>query len=48
MNLSKFVADDVELFKALLRDVFTCSEPRSQVYNTLEKELHRIIKERSF
>jgi len=47
MNLSKFVADDVELFKALLRDVFTCSEPKSVTYNVLEKELHRLIKEAS-
>lgn len=31
MNLSKFVADDVDLFKALLRDVFTCNEPKSAV-----------------
>jgi len=30
MNLSKFVADDVELFKALLRDVFVGNEPKSE------------------
>lgn len=47
MNLSKFVADDVELFKALLRDVFSCAEPKSVVYGQLEKELHRLIKEAS-
>lgn len=47
MNLSKFVADDVELFKSLLRDVFTSAEPKSAVYKQLEADLHKQIKEKS-
>jgi len=48
MNLSKFVADDVILFIALLKDVFTCSEPKSQKHPKLEETLKTIVREKKF
>jgi len=48
MNLSKFVADDVVLFVSLLKDVFTCAEPKSQKHPKLEETLKNIVREKKF
>jgi len=45
MNMSKFVTEDIDLFKDLLEDIFSVKDPPKKVYKAEETQVRKLLRE---